>query len=427
MQSDTQFHFTSNDFSSLVNQCVHCGLCLQTCPTYRLFGLEMDSPRGRISLIRAAASGRLDVADIQGGFALHIDLCLACRACETACPSGVQYGRLIEPAKALINFYHKPGPGEILLRWVGLKHLLPHPRRLKLLAAVLRIYQVSGLQWFVRKLNFLPPNLKIMEGLIPPAIGRVRGRPSIDRSNHRARVFLFTGCIQEGFLGGINQATRNVLERNGFEVIIPEGQTCCGAAYTHLGEINQARELARRNIDAFLSQPSFEAIISNAGGCGLALKEYPHLLANDPNYYQKAIEFSKKVVDISEFLMENLSQKPTKCITTKAVYVDSCHLRHGQKVIDQPRRLISFVPGLELVELEQPDQCCGSAGVYNIAHPETANAILQSKMEDIFACEPELIITANTGCHLQMIMGVHQFKRKARVVHIMELLDMAYE
>lgn len=426
-----QINVSINNFEispDLLNQCIHCGLCLQSCPTYRILGFEMDSPRGRIALMKAATNDRLNEAELNDNFRLHIDLCLACRACETACPSGVQYGRLIEPAKIFINQHHKISDIERFIRWLGLRQLLPYTARLKILASILSVYQVSGLQKFVRTTQLLPGNLKAMEQLLPPRNlnKRTEVLSAISFIPKRGQILFFTGCIQEGFLGRINQATIQVLRHNGYQVIVPRNQTCCGAAHTHLGDLDQAQLLAKKNIDEFLKYQDIDAIVNNAGGCGLALKEYGDLLKDDSVYSQRAREFSNKVFDINEFLIDNEYIKPPHPVPAKAVYIDSCHLRHGQKIIDQPRDLLRSIPELELVELENPDQCCGSAGVYNIAHPELAGHILKAKMDDIAACEAQLIITSNTGCHLQLLAGVNQFGSKAKVLHIMEVLAIAY-
>jgi glycolate oxidase iron-sulfur subunit len=250
-----------------------------------------------------------------------------------------------------------------------------------------------------------------------PALGEAKGK-----------LLFFTGCIQEGFLAGVNQATVRVLQRNGYEVIAPQGQTCCGAAHLHLGDKETARQLARQNIDTFMgTNGPAEAIICNAGGCGVSLKEYPHLLAEDADYAEKARSFSAKVKDVSEFLADHLSVPPQGEVPVRATYADSCHLRHAQKVAAQPRKLLKSVPGLQLVELAMPDRCCGSAGVYNIAQVETAEAILNDKIADIAATGAELIVTSNTGCYMHLMSGARRAGLKARVMHVMEVLDMSYQ
>jgi len=417
----------SGEYRTKLDQCIHCGLCLQSCPTYDVFGTEMDSPRGRIALMRAVSDGRLTDEQIDGAFATHITRCLACRACETACPSGVQYGALLEPARELVEHRRAPSRAERVLRWFGLQQLMPHRGRLKLLAAALWLYQALGLQWLIRRLDILPSHLKAMEAIIPPLTPRYLDyrAPAPAPGPARGRVAFVTGCIQEAFLAPVNQATVRVLRRNGYEVITPAAQTCCGAAHTHVGDVEAARNLARRNIDAFLAE-DVVAIIVNAGGCGLALKEYPHLLAGDPRYADQARRFAAKVRDVNEFLADNLHRPPHGELRARATYVDSCHLRHGQRVSRQPRDLLRAVPGLELVEVRQPDRCCGSAGVYNIAQPDIAGQVLDAKMADVAATGATLVITTNTGCHMQLVAGVRKAGLKARVMHVVEVLDESY-
>jgi glycolate oxidase iron-sulfur subunit len=417
------------DYQLKLAQCIHCGLCLQACPTYAVFGSEMDAPRGRIALMRAVSQGRVGLADFKDAFTRHINLCLACRACETACPSGVQYGNLVEAARLVVEENRQPGIIERFLRWLGTQQLMPRLGLLKFMARLLWIYERSGLQRLARKRNFLPHSMRAMEAILPPLefqFTRSGGfYPCLEE--RQGRVMLFTGCIQEAFLSPVNRATVRVLQRNGFDVFVPDEQTCCGAAHQHLGDLEKARTLARRNIDAFMAlEDGWTAIICNAGGCGLALKEYPHLLADDPDYVAQALKFANKVADFSEFLSAHLHAYPKGQVMGRATYVDSCHLRHGQKVINQPRQLLNMIPGLEYIELSQPERCCGSAGVYNIAHSETADKILEAKMADIAGTGADLIVTTNTGCHMQLIAGVRNAGLTARVAHIAQVLDWSY-
>lgn len=419
------------EFERLSQQCIHCGLCLQACPTYVVSGQEADSPRGRIALMRAAAFGQ---AGLEGAFETHIDLCLACRSCETACPSGVQYGSLVEMARQTLSDNRHPGILERFIRWLALDQLLPHIERLKLLARFLQLYQRSGLSRLVRSLPVpLPARLRTMEGLLPqlPSQYPDYRQPAPAHGLKRGRVAFFYGCMQEAFLAGVNAATIRVLQENGYEIHFPENQTCCGAASLHVGETGQAIELARQNIDAFMKaaqkEGPFEAIINNAGGCGAVLKEYAHLLRDDPSYVEKAQNFVSQLRDINEFLSEVGIVPPRGEVRARVTYSDSCHLRHVQKVIAAPRDLLRAIPGIELVELSHPELCCGSAGVYNIVHTETANAILDQKMRDIQATGAELIVTTNTGCHFQLVYGVQRAGSRAQVVHLVELLDRSYQ
>jgi glycolate oxidase iron-sulfur subunit len=421
-------------FKSLVNQCIHCGLCLQACPTYDVFGTEMDAPRGRIALMRAASEGRI-TEELADTFSRHINLCLSCLSCQTACPSGVKYAKLIETTKIALERHREQEPGlpvaERALRWVALKQTMPHVGRLKVAARALKVYEATGVQKVVRRTNLLPRPMKAAEAILPAISTRYRdySKPALAMGEKRGEVAFFIGCIQEAFLNSVNEATIRVLQRNGFEVHFPAGQTCCGAAQLHIGEEELAQDLARKNIDAF---ERYDVIINNAGGCGATLKdEYEDLFRDDPVYSEKARSFARKVKDINEFLLVNLREQPTGVIKVRVTYSDSCHLRHAQKVIQQPRALLKLIPGLQLVELRQPDRCCGSAGVYNIVHSETADQVLDAKMADIKATGAEIIVASNTGCHMQLLAGVRRAGlnadgRDVRVMHVVELLDMSY-
>jgi len=415
----------SPEFSALLDQCVHCGLCLPACPTYAIFHTEMDGPRGRIQLMRAAADGRIETG---GAFQDHIDLCLGCRACETACPSGVQYGLLLETTRTAMTATQPQSRSERVIRWLALRQLMPHRQRLRLMARFLRLYQSLGLSTLVRKSGLLPKGLQAMENLLPPLAPRFFDytQPAPAIGEKQGDVAFFYGCVQDAFLNSVNAATVRVLQRNGYEVHFPLSQTCCGAAALHMGEQALTRGLARQNIDACAAR-DYVAIINNAGGCGATLKEYAHLLADDPAYVEKARAFVAKLQDVNEFLAGHLHNPPTGKVAKRVTYVDSCHLRHGQKVIKQPRQLLKAIPGLTLVELQHQDQCCGSAGVYNIVQADTANQVLDAKLADIANTGAEIVITANTGCHMQMIYGVRKAGLQAEVVHLVELLDRSYQ
>jgi len=416
-------------FRALLNQCIHCGMCLQACPTYLVFGTEMDGPRGRILLMRAAADGLVTLDGLNDVVAQHFDRCLACRACETACPSGVRYGTLIELARVAMKAHRVPGMLERFVRWLAFRQLMPHVERLKFIARLMWLYEASGLQRLVRAMNVLPKTLAAMEAILPPIVPEYRSyrrpAPAMGPAGKRGEVAFFIGCIQEAFLASVNEATIRVLQRNGYEVHFPAGQTCCGAAPLHMGELELARDLARRNIDAFLAR-EYDAIINNAGGCGATLKyEYADLLKDDPVYAERAKLFCARVQDVCEFLIDHLHMPPKGEVRVRATYADSCHLRHVQKVIKPPRELLGLVPGLQLVELAQPDRCCGSAGVYNIVQPDTASAVLDMKMADIAATGAEMIVTSNTGCHMQLIAGARRAGLRVPVKHV-EVLDMSY-
>jgi glycolate oxidase iron-sulfur subunit len=416
-------------FKIKAQQCIHCGMCLQACPTYQVLGTEMDSPRGRVALMCAVSENQIDLAEHKPAFVEHITRCLACRACETACPSGVRYGELIETARLAIESERTPRRMERVVRRLAFRELMPHVERLKLVARLISPYQVLGLQRLVRALNLLPRPLKAMEAILPPIVTQYHDYRAVAPAigEKRGQVAFFIGCIQEAFLSSVNQATVRVLQRNGYEVHFPKGQTCCGAAQRHMGEQALARDLARQNIDAFLAG-DYIAIINNAGGCGATLKEeYVGLFKDDPVYVERANQLSVKVKDISEFLEDHLHVEPQGKVNARVTYSDSCHLRNGQKVIKQPRELLRRIPGLELIELKQPDRCCGSAGVYNIVQSDIANAILDLKMADIASTGAEIIVTTNTGCHMQLIAGARRAGLKTQVLHIVQVLDRSYQ
>ena len=295
------------------------------------------------------------------------------------------------------------------------------------MARLMWVYQAVGLQRLVRALNILPQPLKAMEAILPPLTPKYRDyrQPAPALGIKRGTVAFFIGCIQEAFISQANEATIHVLQRNGYEVHFPLTQTCCGAAPLHVGETELARELARKNIEAF--EP-YALVINNAGGCGATLKdEYVHLFADDPAWAEKARQLGAKVKDLSEFLVDHLHVPPTGTVNAKVTYADSCHLRHAQKVVAQPRQLLKSIPGVQYVELKQPDRCCGSAGVYNLVHPDSANAILDDKMADIAATGADLIVATNTGCHMQLWAGVRRAQLPARVVYVAELLELSYQ
>jgi glycolate oxidase iron-sulfur subunit len=408
--------------------CVHCGFCLPTCPTYAELGQEPDSPRGRIYLIKALADGRLDLTESVAG---HLDLCLGCRACESACPAGVRYGHLIEAARAEVE-RRRPGAWpRRLARRLALEALLPSPGRLRLAAAGLRFYQTSGLQALVRRtgvLRLLPATLAASEALLPPL------PPPGDRSPwppvvaaqgaRQARVGLLHGCVQDAVFRSHNQATVRLLTRQGAEVAIPD-QGCCGALHAHAGEPGAARRLARALIAAF-EAAAVETVIVNAAGCGAHLKGYGHLLRDDPAWRARAEAFAARVQDVTEFLARRPLAGPLGRVRLRATYHDPCHLAHGQRVREAPRQLLRAVPGLELVELAEAEMCCGSAGTYNLTEPAMARQLLERKLRHVLATGAEAVVTANPGCILQLAAGLRRAPRPVEVLHVVEVLDRAY-
>jgi glycolate oxidase iron-sulfur subunit len=413
----------------LLLQCVHCGLCLPSCPTYAELGQEPDSPRGRIYLIKALADGRIELSD---SAAEHLSLCLGCRACESACPSGVQYGHLIEAARAELEVRR---PGSVLRRWIrraAFEGLLPRPALLRAVAGLMRFYQRSGLQRLVRAsgvLRLLPATLAASEALLPPLppAGRWGSLPEVTpaRGTRRSVVGLLHGCVQDAVFRPHNEATIRCLARQGAEVRVPRAQRCCGALHAHAGDPETARTLARDTIAAF-EVAAVEAVVVNAAGCGAHMKAYGHLLRGDPAWAARAAAFAKKVVDVTEFLTRAPLVGPIGPLPLRATYHDPCHLAHGQKVRGEPRALLRAVPGLELVELGEAEMCCGSAGIYNLTEPAMARRLLERKMTHVEATGAATVVTANPGCILQLAAGLRARGRDAEVLHIVEVLDRAY-
>lgn len=409
-------------------RCVHCGLCLNHCPTYKLWHLEADSPRGRIQQMIAVDQGDVKV---NSTFVDHIDKCLDCRACETACPSGVEYGKLVEFARARIERDYKRPLLSLIARNFAYRKLLPYPRRIALFARLLKIYQRSGLQTLARTSGTLRMfGLAEREALLPKIddqfFFRFLGCTFHPSGKPRARVAFFGGCVAQVTFSKLNEATLRVLIANGCEVVVPKQQVCCGALASHAGVREAAREVARRNLKAFADQP-FDAILTNAAGCGSTLKEYSHLFTENEPEYQAANEFESRVRDVTEFLASLGMVAPLKSSSSRVTYQDSCHLLHGQKVREAPRTLLRAIPRLELVELPYSDICCGSAGVYNITQTEASLELLAEKMKHAASTNAETIVTANPGCLLQMRAGAELHNTGQQVLHVMELLDRSLE
>ena len=407
-------------------RCIHCGLCLNACPTYRLWNLEADSPRGRIHQMIHVEQGDVPVTD---SFVDHIDKCLDCRACETACPSGVEYGKLVEYARARIERdYRRPLLSRVA-RDVVYRRLLPYPKRVATVARVLRFYQRSGLQSLARSTGILKLlGLDKRERLLP----RVDTHFFYDRlgktfpaaGERRARVAFFAGCVANVTFAELNAATIRVLTANGCDVVVPDGQACCGALAAHAGVRDVARELARNNLRAFLLD-DVDAVVTNAAGCGSTLKEYDRLFTPGEPEYGQASAFAKKTRDVTEFLAGLGLSASLKALPLRVTYQDSCHLLHGQKVREAPRKLLRFIPGLDLVELPHSDLCCGSAGVYNVTQTDASLELLAEKMHCASATGAQIIATSNPGCLLQMRAGAEMHHTDQQVLHVIELLDRA--
>jgi len=388
----------------------------------------MDSPRGRVYQMVQVANG----APITPSYIEHIDLCLACRGCETACPSGVRYGRMVEDARAQIEGHVRRGWLERQTRRFVFGHLLTSRPLLTVMGTTLYLYEASGMKALVRAMGFLKllGRLGDLEQLAPsaepPFFFSQLGRTFAPQGPRKYRVALLAGCIANIAFARLNEATVRVLQRNGCEVVVPKEQGCCGALHLHSGLPEETRKLARRNIDAVLDG-GYDAIITNAGGCGSTLKEYGDLLEDDPQYAAKAREFSSRMRDISEFLGGIELNTRLGAVNATVTYQDSCHLAHGQRIRTAPRKLLAAIPGLTFREMAGADICCGSAGIYNVVQSEMSSQILRHKMETVNATGATLIVTANPGCMLQMQAGVRRHGSGQRVMHVVEVLDLAYK
>lgn len=416
------------DYDQLTN-CMRCGFCLPACPTFRETGLEPESPRGRIALMKAVADG---IMEPDRAFAEQMNHCLGCRACEPACPADVKYGQLLEQARDAIEDHADHSLPAKGVRRLFFKDVLPHRSRLKWLGRSLSFYQKSGLRQVARGtgiMKLFPAAMREMEQILPEASGKgvvdrigtvvpAKGEPI-------ARVALFRGCIMDVLFSETNVRTAELLAEAGFEVVIPDNQVCCGALHAHSGELDQARGLARSNLDAFRNA-GIQHIVSNAGGCGAQLAEYGHLMHGDEEYAELAVEFAARVVDVSQLLLSSgrLPAFSEQNGGVRVTYQDSCHLRNGMRSSGAPRQLIRQVAGASFVEMKEADRCCGSAGIYNVTQPEMAGQILEHKMEHANATEAAYLLTSNPGCLLQMKLGVQKHGDPAamKVMHVVDFL-----
>jgi glycolate dehydrogenase iron-sulfur subunit len=407
-----------------IDDCVHCGFCLPACPTYVLWGEEMDSPRGRIYMIKKAAEGE---APLDARFRLHMDNCLGCMACMTACPSGVEYNKLIEPTRAQIERNVKRGLSDRIFRRM-IFATIPHPKRLRLLAGPMRFYQKSGARALVRGsgiLKLLPKRLAAMEALLPevPPRRKQEVSPGAKPKNVRMRVGMLSGCVQQVFFPHVNEATARVLAAEGCEVIVPQDQPCCGALMLHSGLDREARELAKKMIAAF-ERAEVDAVVINSAGCGSTMKEYGYLLRDDAEWAKRAAKFSARCKDVAEILCELDPMAVRYPLKMRVAYHDACHLQHAQGVREQPRKLLKGIPGLEVAEIPEASLCCGSAGVYNLLEPEAASQLGARKLENLLATRAQAVLSANPGCLLQLMKGLRERGlAEMPAFHLVELLD----
>ncbi len=404
--------------------CVHCGLCLASCPTYVELGTEMDSPRGRIVMMRALQEGHAQLdAEIVG----HLDLCLGCRACETACPSGVRYGELIEGVRPFIEQHYRRPVLERVKRWM-MNKTFPNPLGARLFALSLKVGGALGLARFARS-EVMPIKLRYWLGLLPER-GSVSSAPLLERypaiGEKRHTVAVLSGCVMSTVFGATNQSTVKVLRHNGCEVLVPKAQSCCGALLLHNGDKLNALSLARHNIDVF-GKLELDALIINAAGCGAMMKEYGELFKDDPAYRDKAERLTEKMKDVAEFVGSIPLTPPTREVRAKVTYHDACHLAHGQGVREQPRALLRAIPGLTFANLPESDWCCGSAGTYNLTQPEMAARLLERKVGNIQATQADVVVTGNPGCLMQIRAGLQQHGLPIQAVHTIDLLAQAYE
>lgn len=413
--------------------CVHCGLCTAACPTYLETGDENNSPRGRIYLMRAVTDGRLE---LNSTVKRHLDLCLDCRSCESACPSGVQYGRLIEPFR-IETQQREASEKNVRPGWFQswiLYGMFPYPKRLRWALLPARLAQLTGLDRLAERLGLmrlLPEKLRRMHRLLPQLKAREPQLPEVLPAigPKRARVALFTGCVADAMFHHVNWATARVLQQNGCEVVVPRTQVCCGAIHYHSGAGQPALDLARTNATAFQAG-EFDAVIINVAGCGSMLKDYGHMgeeLATQNPLLRKSLEgFADKVKDVSEFLSHLGPIAPKGEIRLRATYHDACHLCHAQKIREQPRELLGLVPGLKLIPLPESEICCGAAGSYNLTEPEMADRLADRKLKHILSTEAQVLISGNAGCSLQIQAALRQSGNRVWVAHPMEILDLSY-
>lgn len=415
--------------SDILTQCMHCGLCLATCPTYELTKMERSSPRGRIRLIKYVAEGR---AEISEEFINEMNFCLDCQACETACPAGVKYGKMVEGARVLISESGKGDTFAERMKRFFLNKILARPSILAAFSFIMALYQKSGLRYLIRKskvLSLFPGNLVEIEKLSPEFNFISNGFPAVVQPESRVskhRVAFHEGCLMKHAYESINKSTVYVLAKNNCAIEIPKKQVCCGSLHAHNGEMETALNLAKQNIDSFESV-SYDFLISNSAGCGAFMKEYGHLLENDPVYSERAKKFSSRIKDILEFLAEIPIEKGMQAPDEAITYHDACHLCHTQKITVQPRQVLGEIPGVQFTELEESTWCCGSAGIYNILNYDSSMKFLERKMVHIRNTGAKTVLTGNPGCIGQINYGISQQNADIEVLHPVEFIHKSYK
>lgn len=410
----------------ILSQCIHCGMCLSTCPTYDLTKLERSSPRGRIRLVKSFAKGEIEITD---SFIQEMNFCLDCQACETACPAGVKYGSIVESARNIISKSNKEKFFYHIIKKFSLNHILTKKWLLKLVARILYVYQKSGIRFFISKIKLLKiisPKLYEIEKLTPIISDyfsdEVIKEINIPQNEIKQNTAIHLGCIMDVAFTDINIDTVEVLLKNDCKVISPKKQICCGSLHAHYGEMDKAIELAKRNIDVF-SNYEYDYLVSNSAGCGAFMKEYAHLLSQDEKYKEKAKIFSSKVKDISEFLAIINLKFNSKKINETITYDDACHLCHTQKITKEPRDVIKSIPGIKYVELKEASWCCGSAGIYNVVNYDSSMIFLTRKMKNIKDTNAKIVLSANPGCLLQIKYGIEKNNLDIEVMHPVSLIN----
>jgi len=414
--------------ADIIKDCVHCGFCLSACPTYLETGNELDSPRGRIYLMKSALHGEIPMG---GSLVEHLDRCLGCLACEPACPSGVKYGSLIEAGRSQIERNYDRGAGDKLHRR-AIFSLFPYPGRLKLMLPFLYLYQKLGISGLIRSSGFLgklSPKLEQMEAMLPtvksPIVSGALPAVIAPKGKKRFRVAMLSGCVQSVFFGDTNRATARVLAENGCEVIVPESQGCCGALSVHSGRLSEGREFAKTTIQTF-ENLDVDVIIVNSAGCGSTMKEYGEILKDDPGFAERAEELSSKTKDIMEFLSDIGLKGKLHELNVRVTYQDACHLGSAQRIKSQPRQVMSQIPGLELTEMPESDVCCGSAGIYNLVQPDMSQSLLERKIDNLRTQKVDYLVAGNPGCLLQIKKGIDKYGLGIKTAHPIELVDWSY-